>query len=105
MPVTVYPSPPPASSDTQPPLLSAFRQGLKETNYVEGQSVAIEYRWADGDYDRLSALAADLVRRQVRVIFARANVSALTAKAMTATTPIVFAIGGDPGVKGVVSTL
>src|SRR5262249_14289439 len=83
MPVVGYLSP--ASPDIQTPLIGAFLQGLKETSYVEGRNVAIEYRWADGHYDRLPTLAADLARRPVRVIFASANVSAAAAKAATAT--------------------
>ena len=75
----------------------AFRQGLSETGYVEGQNVAIEYRWAEGQYDRLPALAADLVRRQVTVIVTTGGPPpALAAKAATTTIPIVFVIGGDP---------
>ena len=81
-----------------------FFQGLKETGYVEGQNVAVEYRYAENQYDRLPALAADLIRRRVAVIVAGAA-AALVAKAATTTVPIVFAAAADPVAIGLVATL
>jgi putative ABC transport system substrate-binding protein len=93
------------SPDAYAAMVTAFRRGLNEAGYVEGHNVAIEYRWAEGQYERLPALAGDLVRRQVTVMVATTTPAVLTAKAATTTIPIVFLTAADPVAEGLVVSL
>ena len=103
MPVIGYLSS--TSPGSNAPWVEAFRQGLQENGYVEGQNVAIEYRWAEGRYDRLPALAVDLLGRKIDLIAVSSIPSALAAKEATSSVPIVFVSGGDPVELGLVASL
>src|SRR5262249_52870126 len=85
--------------------LRSFHQGLGQAGFVEGRNATIEYRWAEGQYDPFSALAANLIRRRVTVVVAGGNAAALAAKAATTTTPVVFGVGFDPVAAELVASL
>jgi putative ABC transport system substrate-binding protein len=91
----------PRGSADSATVVAAFHRSLKEVGYVEGHNLVIEYQWANGQYDRLPTMAADLVRRQVTVIFSAGNAAALASKAATSTIPIVASLGSvPPGLVG-----
>jgi putative tryptophan/tyrosine transport system substrate-binding protein len=93
------------SPEPRAPQIAAFRQGLAEAGWVDGQNVAVQYQWAEGRNDRLPAMAAEFVRREVAVLVAGGDASVRAAKAATSRIPIVFAAGGDPVGFGLVSNL
>src|SRR6516165_11127027 len=103
MPVVGYLGPGSAVSDAF--RVTAFRQGLSEAGFVEGQNVTVDYRWAEEHYDRLPAMATDLVNRRVAVIVATSTPAALAAKAATTTVPIIFETAADPVKLGFVASL
>jgi|SRR5947209_6484940 len=104
MPVIGYASG--GSAKFYEPILPAFREGLRETGYVDGQNVSIEYRWAEGDFDRLPAFVAEFVRRPVDLIAATGgDRAALAGKEASSTIPIVFSAGGEPIAEGLVASL